>query len=380
MFTILIFLLLLSLLILVHELGHFLAARKLGVVAEEFGLGLPPKIKRLFVWGGTEFSLNWLPIGGFVRMRGEEREALQTADGRQLTANGRKPSAGSGELAGAFCAQRPWKRAVILLSGVFMNMLLAIALFTSVYQVIGIPTETEEVVIEAVSPNSPAERVGLKSGDVVRQFRTPYSVLHILDTEQFVDLINAHRGEKIVLAVEREGKQLDIAAVPRLGPETPEGEGALGVAISNVRFLRYPWWQMPVRAAVTGTKEAVGWGVTILKSLREMVKSLVLYGEVPHDVAGPIGIARLTGQVAQQGWLALLQFAGVLSVNLAILNALPIPALDGGRLAFVGIEVLRRGKPIDPKTEHRIHLAGYAVLIALIILVSVRDIIAPIPQ
>lgn len=366
---------LLSVLILVHELGHFVAAKKLGVVAEEFGLGLPPKIRRLFTWKGTEFTLNWLPIGGFVRMRGEERES----DDSQMPRSGQ------------FYAQRPWRRAIILLAGVAMNFALGIAAFTAVYQVLGIPTKTEEVVIEGVAPGSPAERVGLRAGDTVRELRMTRlqapgapatggqanDELRITNVEQFVNLINDHRGEEIILAVERGGARHEIRAIPRLVSDTPEGEGALGVAISNVKFLRYPWWQMPVRSAIVGTKEAFGWGVTILASLRDMVKSLVLYGEVPKDVAGPIGIARLTGHVAAQGWLAFLQFAGVLSINLAILNALPIPALDGGRLAFLGIEVLRRGRPIDPKTEHRIHLAGYAVLIALILLVTARDILRP---
>lgn len=364
MVTLLIFLILLSVLILVHELGHFIAAKKLGVVAEEFGLGLPPRVRKLLTWKGTEFTLNWLPIGGFVRMRGEE----QKEEGKRQKEEG------------TFYSQKAWKRATILLAGVAMNFCLGIAAFTIVYQTIGIPTKTEDVVIEAVAPGSPAEKVGLEAGDIVRTFRVADNELRIADTTEFVDTINDHRGEEITLAIEREGARHEIRAIPRLVSDTPEGEGALGVAISNVKFLRYPWWQMPVRSAIVGTKEAFGWGVTILASLRDMVKSLVLYGQVPKDVAGPIGIARLTGHVAQQGWLAFLQFAGVLSINLAILNALPIPALDGGRLAFLGIEVLRRGRPIDPKTEHRIHLAGYAILIALIVLVSVRDIVAPISQ
>lgn len=380
MLTIILFLLLLSILILIHELGHFIAARKLGVIAEEFGLGLPPKVKRLFTWRGTEFTLNWLPIGGFVRMRGEEQREARSVPPARFAAR-RAGEAGKREelQEGFFYAQKAWKRAVIILAGVFMNFVLAVVLFTAVYQVLGIPTKTEDVVIEAIAPDSPAEQVGLEAGDIVRTFRIADRELRIADTTQFVNLINDHRGKEVTLTIEREreGKQLEMIVAPRLASDTPEGEGALGVAISNVKFLRYPWWQMPVRSAITGTKEAFGWGVTILSSLRDMVKSLVLYGQVPKDVAGPIGIARLTGHVAQQGWLAFLQFAGVLSINLAILNALPIPALDGGRLAFLGIEVLRRGKPIDPKTEHRIHLVGYAVLIALIVLVSVRDVVAP---
>ncbi|MBI5356096.1 site-2 protease family protein [Candidatus Collierbacteria bacterium] len=362
MLTVLIFFILLSVLVLVHELGHFIAAKKLGVVAEEFGLGLPPKIRRLFTWQGTEFTLNWLPLGGFVKMRGENRE---TENNEQKTM--------SNEGDGYFYAQKPWKRAVILVAGVFMNLVLGVAAFTVVYTVMGIPEERDVVVIDGVAPGSPAERARLEPNDIVLELKSQNSNLKTIKTEQFIELINQNRGEEVKLVVKRGSEDKEISITPRVESETPAGEGALGVAISNIQFIHYPWWQMPFRASVTGFKEALAWGGNIVGGLGKMLVDLIAHGKVPNDVAGPVGIARITGEVAKRGWIPLFQLAGILSINLAVVNILPIPALDGGRLLFLGIEKLR-GKPMDPKKERLIHLAGYAVLLGLIVLITFRDI------
>ena len=355
MTTLLIFLILLSILVLVHELGHFFAAKKLGVVAEEFGLGLPPRVRRLFIWKGTEFTLNWLPIGGFVRMRGEDRE-----DPKGLTFAQQRL-----DLKGVFYAQKPWKRAVILLAGVTMNLIFGIAAFTVVYSFLGIPTETEKVIVQAVAPNSPADQAQLRPGEIVQEFN---------DTKEFIDMVNANRGEQITLVLKQQNGEIrEVSLTPRLEKDTPAEEGALGVAISNVEFVHYPWWKMPFMAAITGIKEALGWSVNIVTGLGSMMSQLIRRGEFPKDVAGPVGIAYITGNVARQGWLALAQFAGILSVNLAVVNLLPFPALDGGRLLFLGIEKLR-GKPVEAKKERWVHLIGYGVLITLILLATIQDI------
>lgn len=354
MLVIVVFLILLSVLILVHELGHFFAAKKLGVIAEEFGLGLPPRVRRLFSWKGTEFTLNWLPIGGFVRMRGEDRDN------------------GHSELVhdGYFYAQKPWKRAVILLAGVTMNLIFGIAAFTAVYAVMGIPQETGKVIIRGVAPGSPAAATGFQTDDTVIGFSS---------TQEFVEFVNQNRGQEITISLERPGLAgqgralIDMSVVPRTADQTPENEGALGVALTNVEFVRYPWWQMPFRAAVTGVKEALGWSVNIVSGLGGMLKQLVFTGRLPHDVAGPVGIAYIAGNVARQGILPLVQFSGILSVNLAIVNLLPFPALDGGRLLFLGIEKLR-GRPVSPQKERWVHLIGYAFLILLILLATIQDI------
>lgn len=360
--TFLLTLALLSVLVLIHEFGHFVAARKLGVVAEEFGLGLPPFARKLFIWKGTEFTLNWLPLGGFVRMRGEDQE---TVNNEQKTMSNEQKAKNRDE--GYFYAQRPWKRAIILLAGVTMNVLLGIFLFSVTYSVLGIPEPGHTVTIDAVTVGSPAEKVGIQAGDIVRQFTS---------TEEFVKFINAHRGEEIVMAIKRGEEEKEIAITPRTETETPKGEGALGVAVSNIEFVHYPWWQMPVRASWLGVQEALGWGINILGGLGSLAQQLFLHGRVPADLAGPVGIAKITRQVAKQGWIPLTQFAGILSVNLAVVNVLPIPALDGGRFLFLVIEKLR-GKPVNPKKERWAHLVGYGVLIALIILITIRDIFRP---
>ena len=374
MATLLIFLILLSVLILVHELGHFFAAKKLGVVAEEFGLGLPPRVRRLFSWKGTEFTLNWLPIGGFVRMRGEDQE---TRNNEQETMNK--------ESNGYFYAQKPWKRAVILLAGVTMNLIFGIVAFTGVYSFLGIPTETNKVIVQGVAPGSPADQAQLHPGEIILELKVksekfppkadPPMAEKVTDTKQFIETVNQNRGELMSLVLKQPtGETREVSLVPRPESDTPEGEGALGVAISNVEFVRYPWWQMPFRAAVTGIKEAIGWSISIISGLGGMIKQLIVTGQLPHDVAGPVGIAYIAGNVARQGWLALTQFAGILSVNLAVVNLLPFPALDGGRLLFLGIEKLR-GRPLNPAKERWAHLIGYALLILLILLATIQDIL-----
>ena len=362
MLTVLIFLVLLSVLVLVHEFGHFIAAKKLGVTVEEFGLGLPPKVRKLFTWQGTEFTLNWLPLGGFVKMKGEDRE-VESSDKKVE----------SREQNGYFYSQKPWKRAIVLVAGVFMNLVLGVGAFTAVYTVLGIPEERDVVVIDGVAPGSPAERAQLKPNDIVRELRFTNYDLRITKTNDFIESINQYRGKEVILIIERGKEKKEIAVTPRLESETPEGEGALGVAISNIQFIHYPWWQMPFRASVTGSKEALGWGVNIIEGLGKMVSDLIIHGKVPNDVAGPVGIARITGEVAKRGWIPLFQLAGILSINLVVVNILPIPALDGGRLLFLGIEKLR-GKPMDPNKERIIHLSGYILLIILLILITLRDI------
>lgn len=168
-----------------------------------------------------------------------------------------------------------------------------------------------------------------------------------------------------------QGGNLLLFITPRESP--PEGQGSLGVVVSSIEMKKYPFWQMPFRGAVEGIKEAMGWGTLIFSSLAKMVVDLVGRGLVPKDIAGPVGILQVTSGVARQGILTILQFIGVLSINLAILNILPFPALDGGRLLFVLYEVVTRKRP-KPSIEHWINAVGMAVLLSLIILVTVNDI------
>lgn len=349
-----IFLVTLSLLILIHELGHFIAAKKFDMEVEEFGIGFPPRAKKLFTWKGTLFSLNWLPIGGFVRIKGENYEG-PTGHPRGVH------SATPGE--SLFWAKPLWQRAVVLLSGVLGNFVLGAILFGVVYSVMGVPTPMGKVRVVGVSDGSPAAEAGVLENDIV----VGYS-----NTEDFIKFINEYKGKEVVLVLEGELGEREVRVVPRENP--PEGEGSLGVVLSDTELVKLPWWQMPVKGVVVGTKEAYAWGKEITKGLVGMVSGVIRGEGVSKDVAGPVGIYKISSKVNEMGWLASLQFAGVLSMNLAVLNILPLPALDGGRLVFLGVEMII-GKRLKNKIEGWVHGVGMILLLGLMVLITIRDII-----
>lgn len=351
--TVFTFLIVLSVLILVHEFGHFLAARRAGIKVEEFGFGYPPRLAAKKI-GETVWSINWLPFGGFVRLFGEEL-AEQRGLKRGKT------------LKGAFWAKSKKARTTVIVAGVLANFLLAVVLFSVVYSYSGIPTKTSQVRIIGILSNSPASKGGLKENDVILQVDEE----RLNDLNHFIKLIDEKKGEQVKLLVEREEGELALWITPRESP--PEGEGPLGVVVSDVEMKKYPFWQMPFRGIIEGFKEAFGWAVLILRALGKMLVNLIIQRVVPKDVAGPVGIFQITGLVAKSGLLAVLQFIGVLSVNLAVINILPFPALDGGRLAFVIYEAVTRRRP-KPSVEKWVNAAGMAFLLLLIILVTFNDI------
>lgn len=358
-----IFILILSVLVLIHEAGHFVAAKIFKVKVEEFGIGLPPKAKNLFVKWGTQFSLNWLPIGGFVKLFGEEYET-----GDELLP----------EVKERFYNKPSWQRAIVFVAGVMMNFLLGIVLFAIVYSVIGIPTQTNRVTVSEIAAGSPAEKAGLKTGERIGGLWDMGGRWTIVATDQLVKLINEHKGQEITLIViDKQGNERQIVVTPRENP--PEGEGALGVALSNVELLKYPWWQMPFRGMYEGTKEALAWGRDIADGLGKIVYGLITGKGVAADVRGPIGIYQVSSQVVKQGLVATLQFVGILSVNLAILNVMPFPALDGGRLVFLAVEKII-GKRLKNKIEGYLNMAGMVLLLGFMLLITVRDVIGLIKR
>ena len=338
------FIAILSILVLVHELGHFWVARRNGIKIEEFGVGYPPRILGKKI-GETIYSLNWLPFGGFVRMLGED-------SGDQVD--------NKIDLKRAFFNQTKRVRVAVLLAGVIMNFLLGVVLFGAIYTKIGIPEEVDYLVVTGVAKGSPAEMAGLKLDD---------KILNGGSIKNFIDEVALKAGEEYELNL-KDGRSL--AVVPRTKEEIPEGEGALGVAISNIDMVMYPVWQRPFRGMMVGTKEAVLWGKDILVSLGQTFYNL-FKGEVPKDVAGPVGIYQISKGVAEEGFLAVLQFMAILSINLSILNLLPLPALDGGRLMFVIVEDVTK-KRLKPEVEQVIHLVGIVALIGLMVLVTINDI------
>lgn len=351
---ILIFILVLSVLILVHELGHFVTAKLMGMRVEEFGIGYPPRAMKLFTWRGTDFSLNWLPFGGFVRIYGEEYD--KDAKGQ-----------------GMFWQKPMWQRAVVLVSGVIMNFLLGAVLFGVVYSVVGIPEVGDRVNIGGVAVDSPAEVAGVEEGDVLLWGKVEDEEVEFKESSDVISLVDEHKEEEILFGVEKvSGDVVEIVMVARENP--PEGEGSLGVVLSTVEMVKYPWWQMPFRGVVVGTKEAVAWGRAIVISLGEMMRGIFAGEGVPEDISGPIGVYQFSSRAVERGWLAVLQFTAVFSMNLAVLNILPIPALDGGRILFLGVEMIL-GQKRKNRIEAAVNGVSMLLLFGLLILVSVRDVV-----
>ncbi len=349
MVSIIFFIIILSVLVLVHELGHFIMAKRAGILIEEFGFGLPPRLwgKKI---GETIYSINWLPFGGFVKMHGEDGEEVK----KQERAFFNKPKR---------------VRVIILLAGVVMNFLLGIVLFGAIYTKVGIPEEVDYLIVTGIAKDSPAEKAGIKLEDKIVEVKGVTNWQKEGLGKEFGKFTGEHKGEEIELKLE-DGREIRVKL--RTEGEIPEGQGALGIAVVNVDTVLYPYWQRPFRGMWVGLKEALAWGKEIIVSLGMMIYGL-FRGEVPKDVAGPVGIYQISQGVIKRGFLETLQFVAILSINLSILNLLPIPALDGGRLLFIAIESVFR-KRIKPEIEQMIHLAGIAFIIGLMILVTVNDV------
>lgn len=345
LFTAVVFFIILSILVLIHELGHFLVARFFGVDVEEFGLGLPPRIfgKKI---KSTIYSLNWLPIGGFVKLAGED-------DGEQGQQRGKV----------LFWQKSKKQRAAILSAGVVMNFLLAVGI-TMFLLTRGVNEPSGKVHIERVADGSPAAEAGLKGNDVIKKIEDK----EIKTPTDLIEFTKTHAGEIVTLTILREGKEQIVSLVPRVDP--PAGQGPMGVAISDLELRTYTWLEAPGKAlGITFVRAR-----DMLGSLGMLVWRLATLQPLQADVAGPIGIAQVTGQAVKFGWLAVLEFTSILSLNLAVLNILPIPALDGGRLAFVFLEKIL-GRKIKPAFEKSTHQIGMIILFALILLVSIHDIL-----
>ncbi len=343
--SILTFVVVLSVLVIVHELGHFLAAKKVGIWVEEFGLGLPPRIfgKKI---GETIYSVNWFPFGGFVRMHGEDGSSKIKKDR-------------------AFILKPKSQRLFVVTAGVLMNFALAIVIFSVVYFFTGVPRDTKIVRVVDVLPGSPAQEAGILKDDILVKVDDRL----IDNTSSFVSYIDSKKGEKVSLVVKRGSEDLSLKVVPRVAP--PENEGPLGVVISSTEIYYPPVWQRPFYGAFYGVKEAIFWGKNIALSLGNMIVGL-FRGDIPKDVSGPVGIFAITTQAAKLGIFTLLNFVGILSLNLAILNILPFPALDGGRLFFIIFEMIFK-KRVPEKIESTIHMVGMAFLLLLLIAITIFD-------
>lgn len=356
--TIITFIIVLSILVFVHEFGHFIVARIIGVHVEEFGFGLPPRIigKKI---GRTIYSLNWLPIGGFVRLAGEDDSA---EDDHTMTPGLKKSE--------YFWARKPAERSAILVAGVTMNFILATVL-TAVLLVGGVKEASGRVHLEAIVTGAPASAAGLKPNDIIKNLTVTMNnipqTIAVKTPNDLIANVKNHLGEPVILEVMRGSERMIVTLTPR--KDYPKGQGPMGVAVSDLETKKYPIAEAPFVATKLNIERA--W--LMLTGIVTTLWKLITFKGVAGDVAGPIGIAQVTGQAIKFGFRAVLDFMAILSLNLAVLNILPLPALDGGRLAFIIIEKII-GRKVKPAFEKQTHQIGMLILLFLILLVSINDI------
>ena len=357
--TVITFLIILSVLVLIHEAGHFITAKLLKIKVEEFGFGLPPRVFGV-KFGETVYSLNWLPIGGFVKLYGEDEAGSGTVKLKVKKIKG-KPK----DEKRAFYARPIWQRAIVVAAGVLMNFALAVVIISYLFSFVGVAIPKDKVLISEIIKGSPAETSGLKVGDTVEYINS----IRITSPNELVNFTKAHLGEKLTLKIEtKDHQQKTLEITPR--KVYPANQGPMGVAISqDYSMVKYPWYKAPF----IGTWEALKQSYAIVSGLGSLVVNLFTKAAVPQGVAGPVGIAQLTG-IFCSNINSCLSFTGMLSLNLAILNILPIPALDGGRLFFIIIEAVTRRK-VDQKIEGYAHAIGMAILLALILLITLHDLV-----
>ncbi len=366
--NILIFIVGIVVLILVHEVGHFVAAKVAKMRVDEFGLGYPPRIAKIGKIGETIISLNWLPFGGFVKIFGEDSEP-EKKDPR------------------AFTSKNRFAQAVVLIAGITMNLVFAYILITSAL-VAGTPralsqneiagAKNVELAIANVLPNTPAARAGLTAGDSILSakysngewFAQSGVEGHFIDTTSFSSFVAASNGEVIALTIKHNGIEKIITATPALGVvPTKLNTYTLGVEVATVGVVPVSF----LKAINEGA--SLTWGTIVLttEGLVHFFASAFMLRADLSQVAGPVGIVNAVGEYSSQGFGNILSFFAVISINLALINLIPIPALDGGRLLFVIIESIIR-RPINQKVFKVVNALGFAFLIILMLVVTAHDI------
>lgn len=386
MFTILVFIIILSILVLVHEFGHFLAARKSGMRVYEFGLGFPPRafgvyrdpVTKKFVWVGrgksglretvggeprieeypaTVYSVNWLPLGGFCKIKGESGEAAGETD--------------------SFGHHTAWRRIAVLVAGVVMNILFA-AVLLGIGFGIGIPADVSDgvppgativeepgIVVQEVVKGSPADEAGFHFGDrIVSVDDRP-----VTSTAEFVEYVSRHGEQEIDIGVKKQDDRI-VAAIVRPRPLEDGGAPKVGLHLGDVAVIRYPWYE----ALPKGFVAAFVGLINVFVAFFILIKELIMGRGLAFDVAGPVGIASVVGASARLGIQYLIHVTATISLSLAAINILPIPALDGGRVLFVLIEKITR-KKVPMEYEQLAHTIGFVLLMILIVVVTWRDVV-----
>ena len=362
--TILAFIGMLVVLVLVHEFGHFVVAKRAGITVQEFGIGFPPRIASV-TWHGTRYSLNWIPLGGFVKMLGEDGEA----EAEKLRQRGLSEAAVDKAMHGAFNRKPIWVRVVVLVAGVVMNFVLATVLFSWAFSV-SEPIAAPPLTVTGIQANSPAQGVLLVDDRIVGADGKRFALRDTL-----IGYIAGRAGNLVTLNIVRDGAPLEVSVRPRHLSEEQRlaGMGAVGFQLRSTIVLAPARAGNPLHAIGLGFGETVRVAAQIPVGLGRTVAGLIGLAPNSGGAMGPIGIAQVTGEVLKEPLFTQLYFVAVLSVNLAVLNILPFPPLDGGRLAVVVIEAIRRRR-LSAAREALIYLTGFMVLMTLVILITIQDL------
>lgn len=340
--TIFLVFILLSLLILIHEAGHFFAAKIFGLRVEEFGFGFPPRLfskKR----GETLYSFNLLPLGGFVKIYGEN-----PADREDRS----------------FSIQPAWKRLVVIAAGISLNFLVGWFLLSAVLMIGAAPA----LVISDVQPDSPAAVIGLLGGDKIVKIASLEEALeNPVAPEEFTSFVNRFQGMSLTLTIERDKQLENFEVTPRINP--PEGQGAIGIGIFSAGIESKPFFA----SILEGFKASIQTAVGIATAIYWLVVGLFTAPESLEGVTGPVGIFTMAIRANGMGFVYLLHLIGLISINLAVLNFIPFPALDGGRIFFILLEKLK-GAPLRPRFEQLANVVGFLILLSLMVFVTLKDI------
>lgn len=338
----------LAALIIIHELGHFIIARLLKVEVEEFGIGFPPRVVTLFHAWGTRFSLNLLPFGGFVRPKGENDPSVP----------------------GGLAASSPWVRLSVLLAGPVANLVVGVALYALIFSKIGMPI-TDQVQIMEVAINSPAAQAGLLPGDLILAVDDS----KINSTEALHDAIYASLDQPTRITFLRNGQEGETTLVPRSQP--PEGEGAIGIVMGNPTKSVSMLTALPVgfTAVFEHGRELLAFPVRMIRGQTAPEEGRLVGFKGMFDIYQQVRQSEPTPNIPAS--VNVLGFFATITISLGILNLLPIPALDGGRILFVLPEIVL-GRRIPPRYENAINLVSFAMLLMLLLFINLQDFLNPI--
>lgn len=359
--SVIIFFLVLFVLILVHEWGHFIAAKKTGMRVDEFGIGFPPKLFGIKK-GETEYTFNSLPIGGFVKIFGENPDSIEESD--------------KNDISRAFGSRPLWAQAVVLVAGVTMNVIFAWFLFFITF-IIGVPTMVDEkaatdeasLYISSVLSNGPLNGK-IPAGSQVVSLVSQGDELKNLSPTTFSEFIQSHSNQAVDISFRYKEEESTVTVKPVVGLiSSAEEKAAVGVSLAMVETQSMSVFEAIPAAATATYSGLINITVGLFTLLAQSIQGTADFSQV----AGPIGIVGLVGDAADFGMSALLTFTAMISLNLAVINMLPIPALDGGRLLFVAIEAVLR-RPVNPIWMGRVNLVGFALLMLLMVVVTYNDI------